>query len=305
MKLDVVCTGPVFLDLTFEGLEELPAPGQERFARELHQTPGGAGITAIGLSRLGLNAVVTPGPADDLAGRTLRGLLEDEGVLCVGPAVERTPVSVVLPLGGERAIISHGSPARIERGVLERLRPRANVIGLDQLGLMLGETAAYVVVDDDHAGRYAQALPNGLGQARALFANQDEAERLTGKPDPGDAALALAEHVETAVVTCGEDGAVAASGGEVIEAVAPRVEVRDTTGAGDLLVAAYVWGDLRGLPLDERLRRAVVYASLSVRTATGAGGAATLDELEDALADLGSIIVEQPSEQTASAKECA
>ena len=42
MNVDVVCTGPVFLDLTFEGLEELPSPGRERFARELHETPGGA-----------------------------------------------------------------------------------------------------------------------------------------------------------------------------------------------------------------------------------------------------------------------
>ena len=76
--------------------------------------------------------------------------------------------------------------------------------------------------------------------------------------------------------------------------------MRDTTGAGDLLAAAYVWGDLEGLPLAERLRRAVVYAALSVRTATGAASAATLDELERALAELDPAIV-----QTASAKESA
>ena len=110
----------------------------------------------------------------------------------------------------------------------------------------------------------------------------------------------LAEHVPVAVVSCGADGAVAASDGKVFEFPAPAVAVRDTTGAGDLLVAAYVWGDLEGLPLVERLRRAVVYAALSVRAATGAAGAATLDELERALAELDPAIM-----QTASAKEGA
>ena len=66
LTVDVVCTGPVFLDLTFEGLDALPAPGEERFARDLHATPGGAAITAIGLARLGLRTAVAAPLGDDL-----------------------------------------------------------------------------------------------------------------------------------------------------------------------------------------------------------------------------------------------
>ena len=62
MTVDVVCAGPVFLDLTFEGLAELPQPGTEHFARELHESPGGAAITAIGLTRLGLRAAIGARP---------------------------------------------------------------------------------------------------------------------------------------------------------------------------------------------------------------------------------------------------
>ena len=56
---------------------------------------------------------------------------------------------------------------------------------------------------------------------------------------------------------------------------APAIEATplDTTGAGDLLVAAYIWGDLRGASPEECLSWAVLYAGLSVATPTGVGGA--------------------------------
>jgi sugar/nucleoside kinase (ribokinase family) len=221
-------------------------------------------------------------------------------VTCAETDAERTPVTVVVPLDGERAFITYEPPADVERAAVASFRPRAAVVGLNQLDLVPPGVLGFVVVGDREAERYAGALPLGLGAARALLANRNEAERLTGQTTPETAARLLAEHVPTAVVTCGRDGAAAAANGELVRVEAPPVAVRDTTGAGDLLVAAFVWGELGGLPLEERLRRAVVYATLSVRTATGASGAATLDELERALVELDPAIV-----QTASAKESA
>jgi sugar/nucleoside kinase (ribokinase family) len=300
VTVDVVCAVPVFLDLTFEGVGEFPELGRERFAEQLHETPGGGGIIAVGLARLGLRVAVAAGLGNDLAGQTVRRLLAREGVTCAETDAERTPVTVVVPLDGERAFITYEPPADVERAAVASFRPRAAVVGLNQLDLVPPGVLGFVVVGDREAERYAGALPLGLGAARALLANRNEAERLTGQTTPETAARLLAEHVPTAVVTCGRDGAAAAANGELVRVEAPPVAVRDTTGAGDLLVAAFVWGELGGLPLEERLRRAVVYATLSVRTATAAAGAATLDELERALVELDPAIV-----QTASAKESA
>jgi ribokinase len=300
MTIDVVCAGPVFLDLTFEGLETLPESGREHFARELHESPGGAGITAVGLARLGLRSAVAAPLGRDVAGTVLRRLLEAEGVMCADSTADQTPVTVALPVDDERAFVTYEPSAPLEPSVFERFGARAAIIGLDQLHLVPEGTAAYVVVGDREAKRYARALPGRVAHARALLANRFEAERLTGESDPETAAMRLAESVPVAVVSCGAYGAFAASDGKVFETPAPAMPVRDTTGAGDLLAAAYVWGDLGGLPLRERLRRAVVYAALSVQAATGVAGAATRDELERALAELDPAIV-----QTASAKEGA
>jgi sugar/nucleoside kinase (ribokinase family) len=82
----------------------------------------------------------------------------------------------------------------------------------------------------------------------------------------------------------------------VIHAAAPAVEVRDTTGAGDLFVAAYVWADLAGVDDREaRLALATLYASLSCTKATGAGAAATLADLDREARRLGLPPVPRPS----------
>ena len=67
--------------------------------------------------------------------------------------------------------------------------------------------------------------------------------------------------------------------GQSIYAPAIQATALDTTGAGDLLVAAYIWGDLRGAAPEECLRWAVLYAGLSIATPTGVGGAVTAERL--------------------------
>ena len=65
---ELVVATPVFLDLTFVGLESLPALGEEKFAAEMIRSPGGGAITAVGASRLGLSAAVAAPLGEDVAG---------------------------------------------------------------------------------------------------------------------------------------------------------------------------------------------------------------------------------------------
>jgi sugar/nucleoside kinase (ribokinase family) len=89
------------------------------------------------------------------------------------------------------------------------------------------------------------------GQIDILFANEHELAALTGKDDFHEGIAALSPHVPTLVVTRSEQGAHAVSGDEhAAVAAVPVAKVVDTTGAGDLFAAGFLFGHVRGLALE-------------------------------------------------------
>jgi sugar/nucleoside kinase (ribokinase family) len=195
--------------------------------------------------------------------------------------VERTAVTVVLPHGGDRAMATVEAVAFITADELAAVDARAVVLSLPRLALAPPGAWLYATTGDDGARAFAGRPPETLRNARALLVNAGEAKRLTGSADPEAAARTLAELAETVVVTLGADGALAVARGDgrVVRAPGRPERAVDTTGAGDLFLAAYAWSDLGGADLPERLRWATAYASMSVRVPTGVAGAGTLDDL--------------------------
>jgi sugar/nucleoside kinase (ribokinase family) len=153
------------------------------------------------------------------------------------------------------------------------------IVALDQLDLVPNGVHGYATCGDDDARAFAAHPPRDLGRARALFVNRREALLITGEETAEKASERLAEQVEIVVVTLGPDGAMARRGGELVHAPGFAMETVDTTGAGDLLCAAFVWADLSGADLELALRWAVLYGSLSVTVPTGAAGAVTRERL--------------------------
>lgn len=282
--MDLVVATPVFLDLTFVGLESLPELGEERFAAELLRSPGGGAITAVAAARLGLSAAVAAPLADDVAGDLVRASLAAEGVEPVATrSAPRTPTTVVMPFGGDRAMVTVDPGVRATAVDVAAPSPSAVAASLDQLHVIPAGAFGYITCGGDDARAFAGRPPAALAGARAIFVSRSEALGLTGEATVEAAAAKLAELAETVVVTLAEEGAIAHSGGQTLAAPAERVErVVDSTGAGDLLVGAYAWADLRGADPADRLRWAVLYAGLAVTTATAIGGAVTEAELLEA-----------------------
>lgn len=287
--VDVVCADPAFVDLTFAGLEALPAPGEERHSADLLRTPGGAATVAVGAARLGLTAALASPLGDDAEGAFVRDALAAEGVRVTPRTAARTAVTAVLPLGGERAMVTFDPQNEATREDVERFAPRAAVVSCPRTAIVPDGVALYATIGDADARAQAGApLPAGVARARALIVNAREARLLTGFDDPEDTAKALAERVARVVVTLGPDGAVTAAGAELerVEGFAVGDPV-DTTGAGDLFTAAYVWSDLSGAEPEERLRWACLAAGLSVRVPTAVAGAQTQEQLAAAGAEHG------------------
>ena len=276
---DVVVTATAFMDITFIGLESVPRPGEERFAGDLLRSPGGGAINAIGASRLGLSAALAVPLGEDLDGRFIREELSKEGIeLSIG-AGTRTPTTVVMPWGGERAMVTFEPGASTSAAEVAALDPRAVIVALDQLDLVPSGVRGYATCGDDDARAFQAHPPRDLDRARALFVNRREALLITGEQTAEKAAEVLAADVEIVVVTLGPEGAMARRGDRLVRARGFEMKVVDTTGAGDLLCAAFVWADLQGADIEVALRWAVLYGSLSVTVPTGFAGAVTLEQL--------------------------
>jgi len=85
-----------------------------------------------------------------------------------------------------------------------------------------------------------------------LIANEDESIAYTGIDDDIDAVKALALNVDMAVLKVGEKGSYIAKGSDIIK-VEPmgNGDAVDTTGAGDLWAAGFLYGFVNGYPLKQ------------------------------------------------------
>ena len=96
---------------------------------------------------------------------------------------------------------------------------------------------------------HAEFLDLVENQVDILFANEHEIGALYGTGRFEDALDAVRRLGKVAALTRSEKGAVVVSGGTAVEVPAEPVErVVDTTGAGDLYAAGFLYGVTRGLP---------------------------------------------------------
>ncbi len=118
----------------------------------------------------------------------------------------------------------------------------------------------------------ASVLSYPLDKLEILVVNQIEAAALSGSKNEGKILKALAERLPECeiVLTLGEEGARVCCRGAVFEQRSPKVEVVDTTGAGDTFIGYYVVQRAIGTGIEDSLKMACRAASISV-TKPGAG----------------------------------
>jgi sugar/nucleoside kinase (ribokinase family) len=84
--------------------------------------------------------------------------------------------------------------------------------------------------------------------------------------------------------TLGEDGVLAWDGKRMYRSAAYRVPVVDTTGAGDIFRAGFIYGLLQEWPLDRLLDFSCAAAALNCMAAGARGGIKTVEAVENLMA---------------------
>jgi sugar/nucleoside kinase (ribokinase family) len=83
-----------------------------------------------------------------------------------------------------------------------------------------------------------------------LIANEEEAKILTSVEEDL-ACMEMAKMAKIAVVKMGKKGSIIGTKDKLIRVEAPKVKAIDTTGAGDLWAAGFLYGYLNGWPLEK------------------------------------------------------
>lgn len=257
--------------------------------------PGGQVATALAaLGRWGVRTAYAGAFGGDEAGRVARASLVAHGVDVTAAVVRAalpTQLSVILVerASGERTVLWHraqGLALAAHEVPLDGVAA-ARVLfvdGADGGAARLAATTARaagvpVVADLDVSCVDAAAL---VPLVDVLIVSQEFARRHTGAVTTADAVAALAGAGPALVaVTLGRDGVVARAGGRDFRHAAYPVSAVDTTGAGDVFHAGFLWGMLAALALEDALSLANAAAALQC---TRLGGRAAIPALADARA---------------------
>ncbi|NAZ81303.1 ribokinase [Kineococcus sp. R8] len=286
----VVVVGSANLDVVLR-VSAVPRAGETVLAHGTARGAGGKGLNqAVAVARAGAACTFVAAVGDDEAGRDLTRTMQADGIdvdhLRTSAEPTGTAHIAVQDDGDNAIVVAAGANATLRALTdADRALLAAATVLVAQLEVPLevvtaaARAAATATVVLNAAP--ARVLPAPLLDAvDVLVVNEHEALVVSGLTAPAGADVAadpglqqqvldaLLEVVPAVVLTLGGRGArYAARGGTGGEVAAPRVQVVDTTGAGDTAVGYLAAALAAGEPLGAAVAHAVAAGSLAVETA--------------------------------------
>lgn len=301
----IVVVGSLNMDIVVQS-PRFPVSGETIFGQDVHFEPGGKGANqAVACARLGYDTVMLGAVGTDAFGGSLMQSLASSGVR-TSSLLQRTDTatgiaSITLTPEDNTILVVPGANGTVTAADVEAWRETISTasILLVQLEIPMDAVLTAVRIADEHGVPVvlnpapANELPAELIQkVRYITPNQTELHSLTGIDASGDALEqamdALIERgPEVVITTLGSSGvAWKQRGGSLQRAEAYRVEVVDTTGAGDSFNGAFACGIASGRSVEDSVKFAIAVSALAVTKFGAQGGMPTREDVEQFLSQV-------------------
>jgi sulfofructose kinase len=258
---------------------------------------GGQTATAMcACARLGLRVKYAGVTGTDENGRRVRNELKRRGIdltdVIIRDAQNQFAVILVDETNGDRIVLWDRDERLLmrERDIPIEAIQNARVLHVDDVDQAAAIRAAEVA--REHGVRSTSDIDRLTDRTSELISAvsipifaEHVPSRVTGLNDQEEALRALRQpHHQMLCVTLGEHGAMALDATGIRYAPAFEVDAVDTTGAGDVFRAGFIYALLRGWSTDDILRFANAAAAVSCTRLGALGGIPSLEEVETLVA---------------------
>ena len=299
-KVDLVGVGLNATD-TVIPLSTYPARGSKTEYSTVTTLPGGqVATTVVACQHWGLRTRYVGKLGDDLAATLHREAFShagpDTGVdarIITVPGAPSAQSLILVDAQGERTVLIRRDerlvlhPTDLQREWITNARA-LHVDGYDTEAAILAATWAReagipVIADLDELYPNVETL---LANVDYLIVSRDFPSRLTAEPDLEQALRKMHRRFacRLTAATLGQEGVLAFDGRRLLHTPAFRVPVLDTTGAGDIFHAGFIYALLAGWPLDRQLEFACAAAALNCTAVGARGGIHSLDDIATLIA---------------------
>lgn len=270
--IDVICLGQAVVDCITIGKEDAPAGTLAMRAASIRLSTGGDAVNeSFVLAGKGYRTELVCGIGKDPAGTILLSQAEKYGVgtgrVSVIDGMDTPVANLMVAVDGSR--VSVNSRATMLPGYIpdESVVKGAEIVSFASLFrapldrkevicrlIRSAHEDGAVICADTKLPTFRKLRLEDLKEVLPLidyiFPNEKEAAYYTGETDYAKMAAVFHSYgIRHVLIKTGADGCFASSGRETFSLPARKVDVVDTTGAGDNYVAGFISGILQGMDL--------------------------------------------------------
>jgi len=264
--MSVTVIGDAFIDVIVpvQGIK----PGETHHRKIIMQCGGTANV-AVQIAKLGVKSKFIGKVGDDVFGRYFKQNLKINGVRDLTFVDKKNPTGLCISLSyenGERAMVANrGANDYLKkeevRCCIDEIKDSKIVYfsGYSLLSRKNSESILYLIGESRKHGcqiYFNPGAPNMIKKdfkniicdfVNVLIMNIEEAKNITQKNKIEDILKSLNNMVDTAVITMSEGGSIIPNGAKYIHIETEKLNVSDTTGAGDAFSAGFIVGKLRNM----------------------------------------------------------